>query len=330
MKKFLKKAVIAHTENNYTPHLFQEIGLVVVFLLTIGLFGATNIARDIVNSDISLSAIYPSVIVALTNEDRAAQSLPELKKSTLLEEAAQAKAQDMLAKGYFAHISPDGTTPWYWIKQTGYSYHYAGENLAINFSDSSDVTDAWMKSPTHRANLLNEKFSEVGVATIKGNVNGREVVFVVQMFGSPKNNVTMPVVAVASTSISVGISTASTTTTTIATTTASSTKIASTSVLALQKISTSSVLGISTTSEDVSQVPKPSFATTFFLFTQPYKILRITLVVLLVLVSVFFVFFLKHAHKIHIRHTYYGLLIIFWLILCAFLAHISASPTVLL
>ena len=60
------------------------------------------------------------------------------------------KAQDMATLGYFAHVSPDGKTPWYWIEKVGYDYQYAGENLAINFSDSKDVTNAWMASPLHK------------------------------------------------------------------------------------------------------------------------------------------------------------------------------------
>ena len=48
--------------------------------------------------------------------------------------AAQAKADDMATKGYFAHTSPDGKNSWYWFKQAGYTFTYAGENLALDFS----------------------------------------------------------------------------------------------------------------------------------------------------------------------------------------------------
>ncbi len=57
----------------------------------------------------------------------------------VLERAAQAKADDMAAKSYFSHNSPDGVTPWFWLNQAGYVFTYAGENLAANFSDSIDV-----------------------------------------------------------------------------------------------------------------------------------------------------------------------------------------------
>src|SRR3989344_4740191 len=89
----------------------------------------------------------------------------------------------MASKGYFAHVSPEGQSPWYWLKQAGYSFSYAGENLAVDFSDSADVSRAWLDSPGHRANILNKNFLETGVAISKGMYQGRETTFVVQFFG---------------------------------------------------------------------------------------------------------------------------------------------------
>jgi hypothetical protein len=91
----------------------------------------------------------------------------------------------MAQNGYFAHTSPEGKSPWYWFKQGGYVFNYAGENLAVDFSDSADVERAWMNSPTHRSNILNNKFTEIGVATAVGTLNGRQTTFVVQEFGTP-------------------------------------------------------------------------------------------------------------------------------------------------
>lgn len=96
------------------------------------------------------------------------------------------KAQDMATKGYFAHTSPEGKkTPWYWLKQVGYQYQYAGENLAINFTDSKDVTNAWMNSPTHKANIVKDKYTEVGTGIATGLYEGRETVFVAQVYANP-------------------------------------------------------------------------------------------------------------------------------------------------
>lgn len=134
----------------------------------------------------SLSAIYASVLVNLTNRDRVMANVSELKVNPLLEKVAQMKADDMATKSYFAHNTPDGKTPWYWFDQAGYKYIYAGENLAVNFQNSEDVETAWMNSKTHWYNIMNPKYTEIGIATSTGFYKGRQAVFVVQMFGTPK------------------------------------------------------------------------------------------------------------------------------------------------
>src|SRR6185436_7850636 len=100
-----------------------------------------------------------------------------------LNKAAMAKAQDMVKNGYFAHESPQGISPWYWFKQAGYVYKYAGENLAVGFVDSKTVYDAWFNSPSHKANLLNKNYTQVGTAIVSG-FDGNSIV-VVQEFGRP-------------------------------------------------------------------------------------------------------------------------------------------------
>ena len=133
----------------------------------------------------SLSAIYASVLVNLTNKDRARENISELKVSPILEKAAQMKADDMASKSYFAHNTPEGLTPWYWFALAGYKYEFAGENLAVNFEESEDIQTAWMNSRGHFLNIMNPKYTEIGIATSTGIYKGREAVFVVQMFGKP-------------------------------------------------------------------------------------------------------------------------------------------------
>ncbi len=132
------------------------------------------------------SSILPTVLVDLANNDRLQNDIPSLAVNPLLEQAAQLKAQDMADKGYFAHTSPQGVDPWFWLKKVGYSYSGAGENLAVNFSDSSDVENAWMNSPSHRENILDNRFTEVGIAAARGLYKGQDVIFVVQFFGRPQ------------------------------------------------------------------------------------------------------------------------------------------------
>ena len=91
----------------------------------------------------------------------------------------------MAAKGYFAHTSPDGHDPWYWFTREGYAYTYAGENLAVDFTDSAIVEEAWMNSPEHRANLLNGNYTEVGIAIAEGTFEGHPTTFVAEEFGTP-------------------------------------------------------------------------------------------------------------------------------------------------
>ena len=134
----------------------------------------------------SLSAIYASVLVNLTNKDRVAANISELKVNPALEKAAQMKANDMATRGYFAHNTPEGLTPWYWIELAGYKYVYAGENLAVNFENSEDVQTAWKNSRGHFLNIINPKYTEIGIATSTGIYKGRTAIFVVQMFGAPR------------------------------------------------------------------------------------------------------------------------------------------------
>jgi len=132
-----------------------------------------------------LAAVLPGVLTELANEDRKDAKLTPLKVNPLLERAAKLKAEDMLSKGYFSHLSPDGKKPWYWLDTVGYDYLYAGENLALNFSDSAEVNKAWMNSPTHRDNILKREFREIGLGVAEGSFRGQKGIVVVQFFGTP-------------------------------------------------------------------------------------------------------------------------------------------------
>lgn len=123
-------------------------------------------------------------LFTLTNQKRAENGLPLISLSPELNNAAAGKAQDMFSKNYWAHNAPDGTSPWVFITGAGYNYLYAGENLAKDFGDSVGVINAWMDSPTHRANILNDKYKDIGFAVANGTLNGSETTLVVQFFGT--------------------------------------------------------------------------------------------------------------------------------------------------
>lgn len=125
-------------------------------------------------------------LLSATNEKRQSEGLSPVQLNITLSEAAAAKAADMFTNGYWAHNSPAGKTPWDFINTAGYKYTLAGENLAKNFQTSDGVVEAWMASPTHRANVLKSGYQDVGFAVVNGVLSGEETTLVVQMFGATK------------------------------------------------------------------------------------------------------------------------------------------------
>ncbi len=125
-------------------------------------------------------------LIEYTNSTRAHFGLTTLRENPTLNRAAYLKAQDMLSRGYFAHYSPEGVSPWYWLIESGYNYRVAGENLAIGFLESEQVHQAWMNSYSHKENILNPNYREIGIAVVKGNFQGNETTLVVQFLGAPR------------------------------------------------------------------------------------------------------------------------------------------------
>lgn len=183
--------------SDFSPRFLKHNVLIATGALVICLFVAAGAVDRIVKELGSpyVAAVISAVIVNETNADRAKLELPELNVNPLLTAAAQAKADDMAAKGYFSHETPEGYDSWYWFDLVGYGYRYAGENLAVNFTDSGEVQKAWMASPTHRDNIVSPRYTEIGIATAVGMYEGRETTFVVQMFGMPKTGTSIAVAA---------------------------------------------------------------------------------------------------------------------------------------
>lgn len=138
-----------------------------------------------------LAHIDSQELIKLTNQARLDNSLPPLEVNEKLTAVAQNKCQDMVEKNYFAHTTPSGKRFWQWIKETGYEYLYAGENLAMDFSESEEVVRAWLASATHRANLLNPKFKHIGVAIKEGFINGQLTIAIAQEFGTLSKSLTI-------------------------------------------------------------------------------------------------------------------------------------------
>ncbi|MCZ7456873.1 sigma-70 family RNA polymerase sigma factor [Streptomyces sp. WMMC940] len=102
-------------------------------------------------------------VVALVNAERAKAGCGPVRSNDKLETAARRHSEDMAARGYFDHTSPDGTDPGDRITAAGYRWSTYGENIARGQQSPSSVMDSWMNSPGHRANILNCSFKELGV-----------------------------------------------------------------------------------------------------------------------------------------------------------------------
>ena len=185
MKEFLHHLFIPSESNNHRSKILhhQSLFLVILFLLT-GL-SALSFVQKSYPTVLGISAnISIQDLLSQTNQKRQENGIAPLVLNSELTHAAEMKADDMLAKNYWAHVSPDGTTPWVFIKNAGYDYLYAGENLARGFTTAPDTVNAWMASPTHRENLLSPNFKEIGFAVKAGSLTGAETILVVQEFGS--------------------------------------------------------------------------------------------------------------------------------------------------
>ena len=125
-------------------------------------------------------------VINFTNIHREKEGLPALQENSLLNQSALIKAQDMFNKQYFAHDSPEGIKIENLVENVGYEFITIGENLALgNFLNDEVLVQGWTDSPGHRANILNNRYSQIGVAVIKGTYQGNETWIGVQHFGLP-------------------------------------------------------------------------------------------------------------------------------------------------
>jgi uncharacterized protein YkwD len=169
----------------------------ILLVVAVGLFFGTP--RDTNQEGVLAYAteISNNQLLSETNERREANGKPTLKINESLSSAAQAKANDMAMKNYWSHYTPSGEAPWTFIDKSGYAYSKAGENLAYGFATSDETVNGWMNSPTHKANMLDETFSEVGFGFANAedfNRSGEETI-VVAMYGQPTKSQTIATIA---------------------------------------------------------------------------------------------------------------------------------------
>jgi uncharacterized protein YkwD len=175
-------------KDTYWPYLPMAL------IVAVGIVASTvwsNRQHQVLGAHSNLNA---SQLLSVTNKQRDANREGPLQSDLELNEAAQAKANDMVAHNYWSHNSPSGATPWTFMTDAGYKFQSAGENLAYGFSSSNDVVAGWMNSAEHRANILDADYTQVGfgvahAANFQGH--GSETV-VVAIYGEPASASTAP------------------------------------------------------------------------------------------------------------------------------------------
>jgi hypothetical protein len=184
--RFLRHLFIPHESNNQKAKLLHTSSLWLIALSLIAFQIVLGFAHGAFPKVLGYAAnISPAEVIRLTNVQRQSNGLNVLNESSVLDAAALAKGNDMLAKGYWAHFAPDGTSPWSFFLSFGYKYSYAGENLARDFPDASSAVTAWMNSPSHRENMLNPNYRDIGIGVVEGSLAGVDTTIIVQFFGTP-------------------------------------------------------------------------------------------------------------------------------------------------
>src|SRR3989344_5867574 len=176
---------LPHKDTHKKAHLISWEGMLIYVLLFMLLQVGFSVVSYSKPGVLGINGnIEKQSILELTNKEREKKGLGKLTKNEALDQAAKLKAENMFAENYWAHFAPSGKTPWDFILGSGYRFTFAGENLAKNFYTSDEVVTAWMNSPTHRDNLLNSNYKDIGIAVVEGVLNGQQTTLVVQEFGT--------------------------------------------------------------------------------------------------------------------------------------------------
>lgn len=194
MKKAKKqiKSVKANKKTNANRSRMRFLPALVIAFVATFLWSQPNFTVTTSKNKDDVLGIATNIslngLLSATNAQRANYEAGNLSLNSKLNSAAQAKANDMVNRNYWSHQTPDGQQPWVFITNTGYQYLSAGENLAFGFNDSSGTIQGWMNSPTHKANLINKIYTEVGfgMANSDNFVNKGPQTVVVAMYANPQ------------------------------------------------------------------------------------------------------------------------------------------------
>lgn len=200
----LRNWFLPHKDTHQKAHLISWEGMLIYVLLFIFIQVSFSIVSYTKPGILGITAnIDQTKVIELTNAERVKNGLYPVKENEALNKAAALKAQNMFAENYWAHFAPSGKTPWDFILGSGYKFTFAGENLAKNFYNSDDVVQAWMNSKTHRDNLLNSNYRDIGIAVEEGILNGQKTILIVQEFGTTEAIAKVPSIGVSGKQITV-------------------------------------------------------------------------------------------------------------------------------
>jgi len=187
-KNNLKDFFIPHEGNNHKPKSLhpKSLATYVFFALCIKII-ATAVLFFVYPDPASMARIVANEMIQFANDARIENNLPALVVNDVLVNSATQKGNDMLLREYFAHDTPDGKKPWNFINKKEYDYVFAGENLAMDFVSGVMIHEAFMKSPSHRRNILDPDYKEIGVAVVNGKMFGNDTDILVMFFGTQRH-----------------------------------------------------------------------------------------------------------------------------------------------
>ncbi|MCK5357772.1 MAG: hypothetical protein KAJ48_05195, partial [Elusimicrobiales bacterium] len=187
-KKLLKDYFIPHSGNCHKPKFLHPKSLMTIALIVL-LIKAATVGFLFLSypQGARVSSQIVSRVLELVNADRIKAGFGALAVNQALTASALAKADNLIANDYFAHTCPDGRKPWDWIDRGQYQYLFVGENLAMNFTTADSVHIALMNSPSHKQNILNDRYNDVGIAMVSGQINGQQTNVLVQHFAARNN-----------------------------------------------------------------------------------------------------------------------------------------------
>jgi len=174
MKAILKKAIISSS-------LILICVVSLAFSLSFSLKDSINVegissvsSGELIDSSVSLKGEpndYEHQVAALINNYRVSNGLEPLAFDSTLIDVAKQRSSDMLDRNYFSHYTPEGTNVFNVLKGAGYSYRYAGENLAqcqpASIGSADAFLNAWINSASHNQNMLRAQYTKIGVGMVE-------------------------------------------------------------------------------------------------------------------------------------------------------------------